>query len=408
MKRLLAIFIALILMTPSLALAEPSKEKLPPQNVFNFTIVLQIQPAKIGNQTNWIGKFHVEVKLVDPEYRHYLDELAKNNSESANALFWTIINNTVYTSLRYNIIQKYQEAGLRPGFIVPKNGPITLGNNWNATVDLGVTDFLLLKGHYLVSPMEGNLTLWMANKTYAFNWNRLVVILPTGYEVHELSPKPAQIAGNIAIWNNGDYMPAISLYSPGYSFVKFLNETQNSRELKLRYTPVDGHLYFEAIFPNSNAPGVVKDLLLYTFKQALQPLSVDVINENGTLKVVGVAVPPSRKSESFTSITWQVYVQLPFPFSKVDVSGGSYKQVGPATLIVTVSERNTRNLVLYGGIGILVIVVLLAIILQKRKKKPGEVESSGTQPEETSGESEGEKSGTLETEDEIPPSEEVE
>jgi|GEM_PF-3431767 len=402
MKRLLAVFIAFILMTPSLALAEPSKEKLPPQNVFNFTVVLQIQPAKIGNQTNWIGKFHVEVKLVDPEYRKYLDELARNNTESANALFWTVINNTVYASLRYNIIQKYREAGLQPAFIIPQNGPITLKNNWSAVVDLGVTNFLVLRGHYLVSPMGGNLTLWMANKTYAFTWNRFVLILPEGYEVYELRPKPAQIAGNIAVWNNGDYIPSISLYSPGYSFMKFLNETRSSRELKLRYTPVDGHLYFEAIFPDSNAPGVVKELLLYTFREAMQPLSVDVINENGTLRVVGVAVPPAKRSESFTSITWQVYVQLPFPFPKVEVSGGSYKRIGPATLVVTVRERNTKNLMLYGGIGGLAILILAAIIIQK-KRKSGEGEPSEARPPEGSSEEhENEEAEAPETEESSP------
>ena len=399
MKRLLALIIALILMTPSLALAEPSGEKLPSQNVFNFTIILQIQPAKVGNETTWIGKFHVIVKLVDPQYREYLDELAKNSSESANILFWTIINNTVYTSLRYNIIQKYQATGLHPSFIVPKEGPIAIGSDWNATVDLGVTDFLVFRGHYLVSPMAGNLTLWMANKTYAFNWNRFILILPPDYALHELSPKPAQVRGNVAVWVNGSYVPNVSLESPGYSFVKFLNETEDSRVLRLRYTPEDGHLYFEAVFPDSGAPGVIRGMLSYTFKQALHPLSIDVLEENGTIKVVGVAVPPARKSESLTSITWKVYVPLPFPFSRVEVSDGSYKEAGPGAIILTISEPNRKKLALYGGIAIIAVAIIIAIVL--RRKKPVEKESE-PRAEEASDEGEVEEIEESENEESAP------
>ncbi|MCD6372351.1 MAG: hypothetical protein J7L37_02200 [Thermococcus sp.] len=399
MKRLLALILAIILLMPSLVLAQPSGEQLPPQNVFNFTLILQIQPAKVGNETTWIGKFRVIAKLVDPQYREYLDELAKNDSQSANALFWTIINNTVYTSLRYNVIQKYQAAGLHPGFVVPEGGPIAIGDDWNATVDLGVTDFLVLRDHHLVSPMAGNLTLWMANKTYAFNWNRFVLILPPGYVVHELSPKPAQLGENIAVWVNGSYLPKVSLESPGYSFVKFLNETEKTRTLKLRYTPEDGRLYFEAVFPASGVPEVVKDALLYTFKEALSPLSMDLIEEGGSIKVVGVALPPAKKSESLTSVTWEVYVTLPFPFSTVDVSGGSYKEAGPGVVILTVSEPNMKKLALYGGLGLLAPLLVLAVVLKRKRKGGGEQES---RQEESSGEGEVEVAGESENEDSTP------
>ena len=390
MKRLLALIITLILMTPSLALAAPSKGELPPQNVFNFTIFLQVQPAKVGNETTWIGKFHIVVKLVDPQYREYLDELAKNSSESANMLFWTIINNTVLASLRYNVIQKYQATGLHPSFIVPQDGPIRIGNDWNATVDLGVTDFLVLRGHYLVSPMAGNLTLWMANKTYAFNWNRFVLILPPEYTLHELSPKPAQMGGNIAVWVNGSYVPNVSLESPGYSFVKFLNETEGARELKLRYTPEDGHLYFEAIFPAQNAPGVVKGILSYTFKQALHPLSIDVMEENGTIRVVGVAVPPAKKKESWRYTEWEAYVSLPFPFQKIEVSPGEYRELSPVDVVITVKEPKKAWL-MYGGVLVGLLLVIVAV-----KKLSGRGEGSG----ETESEEEHEEEGELEESEE--------
>ncbi len=396
MKRLLALIITVILMTPSLALAEPSKVNLPPQNVFNLTVFLQVQPAKVGNETTWIGKFHVLVKLVDPQYREYLDELANNSSESANMLFWTIINNTILTSLRYNIIQKYQAAGLHPSFIVPKNGPITIGSDWNATVDLGVTDFLVLKGNYLVSPMAGNLTLWMSNRTYAFNWNRFVLILPPDYALHELSPKPIQATGNIAVWVNGSYVPNVSLESPGYSFVKFLNGTANTRKLELRYTPEDGHLYFEAIFPAQNAPGVVKGILLYTFKQALHPLSMDVMEKNGTIRVVGVAIPPAKKEESWLYTKWRVYVSLPFPFKEIELSSGEYKELSPVNLVITVRESKNAWL-LYGGVLVALILVLIAVKKlssggrgeeseEGLNEEPGE--GSVEEPEEVGGEPE--------------------
>ena len=378
MRGLYVLFIALLLMAPPFVLAEPA-DKTPSQEVFNFTIVLQVQPARIGNETTWIGKFHVEVTLVDPKYREYLDELARNDSDSARALFWTVINNTVYASLRYNIIEKYSKAGLKPAFILPENGPITLGSGWNATVDLGVTDFLVQRGHFLVSPMSGNLTLFMANRTYAFNWNRFVLILPEGYEVHELRPKPLKRLGDVAIWENGSYVPEVSLYTPSYSFLKFLNETKDSRVLKLRYTPSDGHLYFEAVFPSSNVPGVVKKILLYSFKEELQPLSIDIV-EGRNLRVVGVAIPPAKKSGGLTSVTWRVYVNLPFPFERVEVKDGSYRWIAPTVLELTVEERNTEGLILYGGV-VLAVAILIVVVLQ-RKRNSSEGLPEGPESEE--------------------------
>jgi len=368
MKRLFVLVIILILLSPSLASAEPSTEKLPQQDVFNISVVLQIQPAEVGNNSSWIGKFQLNVVLVNREYRDELERIAQNNSEAARQLFWQIINNTVYTSLKYDIADKFSGTGVKPIFVLPQQGPIELRKNWSAVVYLGVANFFVERGHYLTSPVAGDLKLWIANKTYSMDWTKFVVVLPRSYELASLKPEPSVFQNGIAVWYNGSYVPNVTLYTPGYSFVRFLNETKNQTLLRLRYTPGDGHLYFEAVFPKDDAPGIVKAMLLYTLRKTLQPLSIDVFERNGTINVVGVAVPPAKKEESWHSTSWKAYVNLPFPFAEIEVQGASYRLLSPVLVEITY-EKSKWNWLAYIGGGIFVIFLAVIYLRNSRKKE---------------------------------------
>lgn len=388
MRRSLAVLLMLMLMTSSWAFKSVAAANRP-QNVFDVDVILQIEPAKVGNGTSWIGKFRLEVTLKDPEYVESLNEIAKNNSEAAKQVFFMVINNTVYASLRYNIIQRYAERGLKPAFIVPEDGPIKLGENWSATVDLGVTDALVLEGHYLVSPLSGNLTLWMANQSYEFNWRSFVLIIPEGYEVEELNPKPAEVHQNVMVWKNGSYIPEIVLYSPGYSFVKFLNETEGERELKVHYTASDGRAYFEAVFPEKPS-SPVRDAMLYVFKEAMDPINIDFIDQGGSFKVVGVFHPPAVEKESFLWIQREAYITLPFPFSRVEVEGADYELKG-STLVLRTKEVRVKNLLLIiGAAGALIVGVGAS---RRRGKKPPEEPAGGSGEEMDGSEGEEESGG---------------
>jgi len=381
---LMVVFIALIMVTPSVAAAGASEDKkLPNQNMFNITIALQIQPAKVGNNTTWLGKFEVRATLISPKYRRYLDELAANNTTEANNLFWELVNATLYTSLLNDISEKFSAAGIRPVLVLPENGAIHLTENWTALVDIGVTDILISRNYLLTMPIYGPISLRIGNKTYAYNWKRFIVILPKDYSVKSFQPSPVSVEKNVAIWENGDYIPRVELYTAAYSFARFLNETRGKRVLHLHYTPVDGHLYFEAVFPGTGDSTAVEGILRYLFGRALNPISMQVITANGTVRVVGVSILPTKEDSRFYTV-WKVYVPLPVPFSKVEVSGGSYKMLGNSAVVITVKEQKTRTILLYVLGGVLVVAAVAWYITKGRKPSPeGETDESGEKQEGT-------------------------
>jgi len=342
MKRI-ALLLILLLLQPVAA------------NPFQTDFVLQVQPAKLDNGTTWVGKFRVSVRLVDETYRARLDELAQNDSEAARALFWRIINNTVYTSLRYNIIMRYSGAGMKVDFLLPEDGPIKLGTDWNATVELGVINFLVRRGNYYVSPVSGNLTLFLGNSTVPFTWRSFVLILPEGY-VYHLDPEPAVVRDNVAVWFNGSYVPAIAVETPEYSLARYL---ANDRWLELRYTVSDGRLYFRAVF-DGRAPGVVKAALLYAFKETLEPLSIDVVELDNSTVVTGVAIPPARRKDEPLWVTWEAYVRLPFSFERVTLEGGTYEWIAPNVLLIRARDYKEQLLAIP--------VVLVALLLLWRRR----------------------------------------
>ncbi|WP_297510059.1 hypothetical protein [Thermococcus sp.] len=348
MKRALVVLIILMLAfsvtTPSVSAASG------PQQLFDIKIMLRVSQSQINGSLAWIGTFDIYVKLKDPNYRAYFGHLAKENETNATIQFANFVYLLVYSNLKKDLNDRLEGSNLSAIIYVPPGGPVRVTSNWSAVVRFSIVPFLVPDGPYLKCPYYGPLDFVFKGKIYSFSWERLTIVFPKGYRIGELAPKPNDLSGNVAVWENGDYLPYIELYNPVYLFQTFINSTRKTIEVS--FDPNEGYIQFNATFTGMTVPESVTDILLLTFRKSMDIMSISAQSTKNGVKVIGVAKPEVAYRETRKEKIWLVSVKLPGRFDRIVVRNGKYTLAPDGTLIITYTEKK-RDYLPY--------VVLLAV-----------------------------------------------
>lgn len=383
MRRFVALILIVLLLTP---LAGEVRAAGNAQPLFKIDMTIKVAPVVIENTSTWLGTFKIYVILTDPHYRAHFDYLASSNTTAANEEFRSFVEGLIYDNMKDNLEKRYGAANISSTIYLPSGGPVKVLDNWSAVVTFAVTNFLVSDGKTLRCPATGNLDFVYKGHVFDYTWNRLTLILPQDYEIANLAPVPDDLSDNVAVWNNGDFIPLIELYTHVYSYVRFLNATR--KEISLQYDPHEGYVQFNAIFTGANTTPVVISQLLASFKATMNIISIDTHQENGSLVVIGVARPEVAYKETSSERIWKAMVKLPGAFDSISVVGGSYVVAPDHTLIITVTEKKSTYRFYAYGIGALLVVVAVLIVVKRRgTKEETETEPRGPEEEEPSPES---------------------
>ncbi|ASJ05494.1 hypothetical protein [Thermococcus barossii] len=365
MRRFVTLMLIVILITPLLGEVGAANNAQP---VFKIDMTIKVAPVVIENTSTWLGTFKIYVVLTDPHQRAYFDYLASNNTTAANDEFKSFVKELIYDNMKNNLERRYEGANISSTIYLPSGGPVKVLDNWSAVVTFAVTNFLVSDGKKLRCPVAGSLDFVYRGHVFDYTWDRLTLILPKDYEIANLAPVPDDLSENVAVWNNGDFIPLIELYTQLYSYVRFLNATR--KEISLRYDPHEGYVQFNATFTGANATPVIISQLLKSFRATMNIMSIDTRQENGSLVVIGVARPEVAYKETSSERIWKAMVKLPGAFDSISVQGGSYVVAPDYTLIITVTEKkSTYRLYAYG---IAAVLVVMAVFMLMRRKKAGE------------------------------------
>lgn len=384
MRKVVSLLLALMVMF-TIAVTPVKAQALQPQDVFEINMVVRVYQTQINGSLTWAGAFNVYVKLVNPVYRGYFNELAKENKTRAEREFHNFVYNLIYDNLKNDFNSKLEGTNLTAVVYVPPAGPVRVLQNWSAVVSFSLVPFFVPQGHYLTCPFYGPYEFVFNGKVYGFYWERLTLILPQGYEIYSLAPKPSDMSGNVAIWENGDYLPIIQVYNPVYLFDIFINTTQKS--ISLAFDPDQGYVQFNATFVGMNATQPVIDLLLDAFRSRMKVLSISAKRVKNGVEVIGVVSPKVAYKDTRTEKIWIVLVKLPGSFNRIEVKGGTY-QIGPdGTLVMTFKEKKTDYLP-YVGIAVGGLAVLGFFLWRRRSKGRSETMGEGEPSEPSEGEGE--------------------
>jgi hypothetical protein len=352
-----------------------------PQRVFDVTMMVQVSQTQINGSLAWVGAFDIYVKLVDPNYRAYFDDLAKKNETEALREFANFVYNLVYNNLKDDLNDRLEGSNVSAIIYVPAGGPVHVTGNWSAVVRFSVVPFLIPNGQYLVCPFYGSLDFVSGGKVYSFAWKRLTMVFHQGYRIRELVPKPSDFSSNVAVWENGDYIPYVELYNPVYLFGVFINSTE--KEINVSFNPVDGYVQFNATFTGMKVPQSVVDILLTAFRQRMNIMSISAKELSNGVEVIGVAKPEVAYRETRKEKIWLVSVRLPGRFDRIVIRGGKYTVAPDGTLIITYTEKK-RDYLPY-AIVLSIVAILLGVVLWRRRKaqkeKPEEVSNASEKVE---------------------------
>jgi len=354
MKRLSSVFLVIMLALP--LVVHPVMAAEEPQKVFDVTMMLRISQTQINGSLAWVGTFDIYVKLTDPNYRAYFDDLAKRNETNATLQFASLVYNLVYNNLKKDFNDKLSGGNLSAIIYVPPGGPVRVTGRWSAIVRFSIIPFLVPDGRYLKCPFYGHLDFTHLGKVYSFTWKRLTIVLPRDYRIGELVPKPNDISDNVAVWENGDYIPYIELYNPVYLFEVFINSTK--KRIELSFEPDEGYVQFNATFTGMKIPKSVVNLLLTVFREKMKIMSISAQETGDGVKVIGVAKPDVAYRETRRKKVWLVSVKLPGHFDEVVVRNGKYALAPDGTLIITYTEKKSDYLP-YAIVGALIIAGLM-------------------------------------------------
>ncbi|ASJ10648.1 hypothetical protein A3L12_04710 [Thermococcus sp. P6] len=387
MRRLMTALMVFLLLTPLSRVAAGAVDN--PQPLFEVGITLTVNQVRIGNSTTWLGTFKIHAHLKDPGMRAYFEYLAANNSTYARERFSNFVEQLIYENLKDDIERGFEGVNVSSTIYLPPEGPVRVLDNWSALVTFSVTNFLVGDWRVLRCPLSGPLDFVYRGHVFDYSWDRFTLILPRDYEIETLAPVPDELSDNVAVWNGGDFIPLIELYTPLYSYVEFLNSTR--KEISLLYDPEEGYVQFNATFSGANATSVVVNQLLASFKDTMQIMSIDALQRNGSLVVVGIARPEVAYAETSSERVWRAMVKLPGSFDSISVVGGSYTIAPDHTVVITVREKKSRGRIYLYGAGAGLVGVAVFLLWRRRGRTPGEEgeASQGAEPENPSEEPEG-------------------
>lgn len=366
MRKLIALFLTVLMLTPFVGTVSAAEN---PQPVFSIDLVIKVGPTVIDNSTVWLGTFRMYVVLKDPAQREYFESLARENRTQAEEEFRSFVESLVYGNLRDNLEKRFEEAGLNSTVYLPSGGPVKVLDNWSAKVTFVVSNFLVGDDKVLRCPVSGPMKFVYRGRVFDYTWDRLTVILPKDYEIKNLAPAPEDVSNNVAIWENGNFIPIIELYTPASSYIRFLNST--SKEISLQFDPVQEYVQFNATFTGAKATQFIISQLMTSFKATMNILSIDAKEANDSLVIIGVARPDVSYQETSSERIWKAVVKLPGRFDRISVVGGTYTLAPDNTVIITVKEKKSVPY-WWAIVPVLVVVGLYLVLRARRGSREGE------------------------------------
>ncbi|NJE04253.1 hypothetical protein [Thermococcus sp. MV11] len=382
MRKLAVLILTVLLIAPTVGLASAADD---PQPLFDIDFVIKASPAQVNGSEVWLATFKVHAVLKDPAYRAYFEGLAANNSTMAEEEFRDFVRQLIYENLKDNFEKRFEAANISSTIYLPEGGPVRVLDNWSASVTFVVSNFLVSDdGKVLRCPLSGPMDFVFKGHVFDYSWKKMTLILPKDYEVKNLAPKPDDFTDGVAIWTDGDYIPLIELYTPVYTFVRFLNSTHKT--IEMRYDPGEGYVQFNATFTGANASESTLNYLIKSFRGTMDVISIDSLQKNGSIVVIGIARPEVSYRETSNEKIWQAVLKLPGRFDEIHVYGGTYQLAPDNTVIITVTEKKQNYLpYLWGG---LVLALVAGIVVYKKRRSSGRPagDGEGTSPE-TGGES---------------------
>ncbi len=366
MKRLITFILTVLILSPVFGQVAAADN---PQPLFDIDIIIKASPAEVNGSQVWMATFKVLAVLKDPTYRAYFDALAANNTTKANEEFRDFVRQLVYDNLKDNFERRFEAANVSSTIYLPEGGPVRVLDNWSARVTFVLTNFLIsTDGKVLRCPLTGDMDFVFKGHVFQYTWNKMTLILPGDYELKNLAPKPDDFSDNVAIWTNGSYIPLIELYTPTYTFLRYINSTHKS--ITLSYDPEEGYVQFNATFDRVPEYKSTIEYLVKSFRGTMDVVSIDTVEKNGTLVVLGVAKPDSAYHESSDKRVWRAMIKLPGHFDEVEVTTGTYQLAPDNTVIITITEDKPSKLPYIAGV--LVVLAIAAVFLLRRRRAPAE------------------------------------
>ena len=376
MRKPAAFLLAVMLILPLLGEVSAADN---PQPLFDLDFVIKVAPAEVNGSQVWLATFRIYAVLKDPNYRAYFDAIAANNTTRAKEEFRDFVRQLVYENLKEDFEKRFDDANVSSTIYLPEGGPVRVLDNWSARVTFVISNFLIsTDGKVLRCPLTGDMDFVFKGHVFDYTWNKMTLILPEGYELRNLAPKPDDFSDNVAIWTNGSYIPLIELYTPAYTFLRYINSTH--RSITLSYDPHEGYVQFNATFDKVPEYKSTVDYLIRSFKGTMDVVSIDTIERNGTLVVVGIAKPDASYEEKSGERIWRAMIKLPGSFDEIHVTTGIYQLAPDNTIIITVTEKKPSKLPYV--IGGLVLIGLVAAFLWKKRGSSGEYENEEPLSEE--------------------------
>ncbi|MBO8173974.1 MAG: CGP-CTERM sorting domain-containing protein [Thermococcus sp.] len=340
-----------------------------PQKLFDIEMYITVYPSGTA-------LVKINAKLIDPAFIAYFTNLSISNPQSANNGFQKMVYSLIYGNFKREVEEKSKDAMI----VIPETGFIKIGKNWTAVVNFKIYNFLVEKNQTLQSSVYGPMRFLFKNHVFAYTWKKLTLVFPKDMYVVNLAPAPKELTDNVAVWENGDYLPIIVLTfnetvfqqervkrTKIIPFEEFLNNS--TKVIDLKYDPFAGTVTF-----NGSISGVKPEQyhiakIIDEFNRTMDLIKFDIkSNENG-VTFSGEAKPMLQYKETLTKKTWNVTIKLPFRFDKVNIESPKDQNV---EMIYSKTDGTVVNMVFEEkkicGPGIIVGLALLPLLLRKRRR----------------------------------------
>ena len=335
-----------------------------PQKLFDIEMYITVYPSGTA-------LVKINAKLIDPAFIAYLNSLKNGNEE-----FQKMVYSLIYGNLKREVEEKSKDAMV----VIPETGFIKIGKNWTAVVNFKIYNFLVEKNQTLQSSVYGPMRFLFKNHVFAYTWKKLTLVFPKDMYVVNLAPVPKEITDNVAVWENGNYLPIIVLTfnetvfqekrSKKTKIISFEEFLKNSTKvIDLKYDLFAGTVAFNGSISGVKPEQYHVAKIIDEFNRTMDLIKFDIkSNENG-VTFSGEAKPMLQYKETLTKKMWNITIKLPFRFDKVNIESSKNQNV---EMIYSKTDGTVVNMVFEEkkicGPGVIVGLALFPLLLRKRRR----------------------------------------
>ena len=340
----------------------------PPQRVFDVQIFMVVSESGTAS-------VKMTARLIDPYLLGHLNDLQKDNPQKAQKEF----HDMVFSLIFLNFQEFVQSQTNKTLIVTPYANFIELRPNWTATINFKMYNYLIPENGTLKSTVYGPMRFIFKNKVLSYYWRRLTIIFPKNAYIVNLAPAPKELADNVAIWENGDYLPIISITfnetvfkekrantTTIIPFEEFLNRT--TKVITIKYDTFAGIVYFNGSVTGMKPQQYHVAKLVDEFNRTMSLIKFDIKSTENGVVFSGEAKPMLQYKETLTKRTWNVTIRLPFKFEKVNIeSPGEDVELTHSKISGTVINMVFEEKKICGP-GVIVGLTLLPLLLKKRRR----------------------------------------